>query len=317
MKRCLISLEEVEGDYSIAALKRLDPKLRELQELPYDQGEQLRWAAVQAGKISVQGMQPKFSARLAVQRGAFELVEKGGTYILKPQHLSFPELPENEAFTMLMARRAGLEVPPSGLVRCRDGSRSYFVQRFDRHGKSKLAVEDFGQLAGLAAEHKYQSSIEKVLSLVDRYCSFPLLARQELFRRLLFSFVFGNEDLHLKNLSLISRERRGVLLHELAPNYDLLNTTAVYLAAGRRFDDVEEMALPWQGRKRKMRRRDFVALAEAAGIRPQAQEGAFAWVREAAETAILDLSCAWFSPNLRLAYEQVLVVRLKALEMEG
>lgn len=316
MKLCLISLAAADsGDYSVAALRQLHPKLKSLGILPYDQKQQLQVAATQAGKISVQGMQPKFSASLSLSQASFELVEQGGTYIVKPQHLSFPELPENEAFTMLIARRAGFEVPPSGLLRCSDGTLSYFIQRFDRSGGKKLAVEDFGQLAELPAENKYQSSIEKILALIERYASFPAVAKLEYFRRLVFSFVFGNEDMHLKNLSLISRTRRGVLVHGLSPNYDLLNTTAAYLAAGRRLDDIEEVALPWQGRKRKLRRRDFAALAERAGLSPQSQASAYALAAAAARDAVQLLPGSWLSADLQSRYVEVLRARDEALEL--
>ena len=256
MNRCPITYEEC-GDlpYSRRGLHLLNRKLSHLNPLPMTAAEQRREAIVRAGKISIQGVQPKLSARLSVKSSIFEIVNKGGRYILKPPHSDYPELPENEGLSMHLAALAGMNVPLNGLVYSRDGSLTYFIRRFDRAGRAgKLALEDFAQLSGNDRETKYRYSMERVITLLDRFCTFPAVEKMKLFRRTLFSYLIGNEDMHLKNFSLVRHDGKI----ELAPLYDYLNTTIALQALGSSLDALEELALPVRGRKRNLTRRDLI-----------------------------------------------------------
>ena len=143
-------------------------------------------------------------------------------------------MPENEDLTMRMAGVVGIDVPLHGLVYAKDGSLTYFIKRFDRKGRQeKIAVEDFAQLAGKDRDTKYRSTMEAVVKVLDQFCTFPLIEKARLFKLVLFNFLTGNEDSHLKNFSLMRR----VPIIELSPAYDLLNTTIVIRAQ-------EEIALP-------------------------------------------------------------------------
>ncbi len=233
----------------------LNSRLERLNPFPYTAAQQRRESIRLAGKLSIAGVQPKLSAVLSVKHQTFIPVEKYGNYILKPQHADYPQLPENEAITMNMARVAGLELPLTGLVYSADGSMTYFIRRFDRVGKAgKLAVEDFSQLAGLGRDAKYSYSMEKLSGLLDGYCTFPEVEKNRLFQRVLFCWLTGNDDMHLKNFSVISRAGKV----ELSPLYDCLNTSAVYRLMGRKEEDLDEMALPLGGRKRNITRRILV-----------------------------------------------------------
>ena len=245
MKRCLITYEpfEGDGDYSVSGLKLLDRNVTSLAPLSYTAAEQRQEALERAGKMSIQGVQLKLSAVLRVKAGAFDVVDRNGRFILKPPSLDFPELPENEDLTMRLAAAVGIEVPVHGLVRARDGSLTYFIRRFDREGRSRVPLEDFAQLSGASRETKYESSMEKVAAVVDRFCTFPAIERVKLFERTFFSFLTGNEDMHLKNFSLITR--RGRI--DLAPAYDLLNSTIALKKPQ------EEMALPIRGKAEPVR----------------------------------------------------------------
>jgi serine/threonine-protein kinase HipA len=194
MKRCLITYEtfEGEGDYSMSGLRLLDRNLQSLSALSYTAEEQRREALSRAGKMSIQGVQLKLSAVLAIKAGAFEIVDCNGRFILKPPSHDFPELPEYEDLTMRMAAAVGIEVPLHGLVRSRDQSLTYFVKRFDREGRKRVPLEDFAQLSGATRETKYESSMEKVAAAVDRFCTFPAIERVKLFERTFFSFLTGN-----------------------------------------------------------------------------------------------------------------------------
>jgi len=248
MNRCPISYEEC-GDmkYSSKGLKKLSPKLKVLNDFPYSAEEQIKEALARAAKMSIQGVQPKLSARLNIKNEIFEIVDTGGHYIFKPQTGSYKEVPENEDLTMRLAKLINIEIPLHGLLYSKDGSMTYFIKRFDRVGRNKkIAVEDFAQLSGKDRETKYDSSMEKVVSVIEEFCTFPALEKLRFFNLTLFNFLVGNEDMHLKNFSLIRREMKV----ELSPAYDLLNSTIV-------INSEEELALPLNGKKNKLGKDDF------------------------------------------------------------
>jgi serine/threonine-protein kinase HipA len=250
MNRCPITYEPLpEGaTYSPQGLKLLHLNLRSLAPLEFTAEQQRHEAINRAGKMSIQGLQLKLSAVLRITEGRFEVVNRGGRYILKPQSLDFAELPENEDLTMRMAAAAGIEVPVHGLLRSIDGSFTYFIKRFDREGRDRLPLEDFAQLSGESRDTKYDSSMEKVAAVIEQFCTFPAIERVKLLERTVFSFLVGNEDMHLKNFSLISRAQKV----ELAPAYDFLNTT-IALKNAR-----EELALPLKGKKSQLTRNDLL-----------------------------------------------------------
>ena len=252
MNRCPITYEEIgeNASYSVSGLHLLSRSLDDLQVFPYDMDEQIQLAKEMATKISIQGVQPKISARLDLRQQIFRPVEITGRYILKPQNQLYSYLPENEDLTMKLAAMAGCEVPLHGLLRSKDGSLTYFIKRFDRRGRAeKLPVEDFAQLAGLSRDTKYEYSIEKVIGLIDRYMTFPVIEKVKFFRLFLVNFLLGNEDAHLKNYSVITRFKK----QELSPCYDMINST---LAMEGRAS--EESALPLNGKKRKLTRNDIL-----------------------------------------------------------
>jgi serine/threonine-protein kinase HipA len=250
MNYCPITYEPLPGGaaYSTGGLRQLNRNLKSLAPLEFSAEEQRREAISRAGKMSIQGLQLKLSAVLRVAQGRFEIVDRGGRYMLKPQSADYPELPENEDLTMRMAAVVGIAVPVHGLVRSADRSYTYFIKRFDREGRRRVPQEDFAQLSGASRDTKYDSSMEKVAAIIDRYCTFPAIERVKLWERTLFSFLVGNEDMHLKNFSLVTRQDKVAL----APAYDFLNTTIALKNAK------EELALPLNGKKSKLTRRDLV-----------------------------------------------------------
>lgn len=247
--RCLITNEPWDGPgpYSPEGLRMLDRRLESLAALPYTREQLIEEAAARAVKMSIQGIQPKVSTVLRVTEGRMDLVDNGGRYVVKPPHLIYPELPENEALTMSLAETLGIEVPVHGLLLNADQSRSYFIRRFDRVGHGRQPVEDFAQLSGADRETKYDSSTERLIDVIDRFCTFPALERIKFFDRLLCAYLTGNEDMHLKNWSLVTRDDKV----ELAPGYDLLNSTIPNPKSR------EELALPLHGKKSNLTADDF------------------------------------------------------------
>ncbi len=248
MNRCPITYEDCgKHRYSRRGLALLAPGLTDLHDLPFTAEEQRYEAARRAGRMSIQGVQPKLSAVLDTKAKVFDVVDHGGTFILKPPSSSYPELPENEDLTMRLAAAAGIRVPLHGLLHAKGRTKTYFIRRFDRGRKGKkFAVEDFAQLLQKTRDTKYDSSMEQVARTLE-YCSFPIVESKELFRRTVFCYLVGNEDMHLKNFSLITRDGKTTL----APAYDLLNSSLV-------LSDPEEVALPLNGKKRNLTKNDFL-----------------------------------------------------------
>ena len=250
MNRCPITYELCgEKRYSVKGLRLLSKSLKQLKDLPFSAQEQRREAVIRMKRMSIQGVQPKISAILNTRKATFEVVDQKGKYIIKPQSDVYIQLPENEDVSMRMAKLVGIEVPFHGLIYCKDGSFSYCIKRFDRIGHhKKLAVEDFSQLAGLSRDTKYDFTIEKMIHLIDEYCTFPHIEKIKFFRLILFSFLIGNEDMHIKNFSLITRKNKV----EFSPAYDLLNSTLVLEGSE------EEMALLLSGKRRNFKRRELI-----------------------------------------------------------
>lgn len=251
MNYCPITLEAITDSelYSQKGLHWLSPTLKELKPLDFSAADLRQEAMRRAAKISIQGVQPKLSARLVPSQSQFEIVDKGGTYILKPPSELWPELPANEALTMTLGKTIGLDTPLHGLVYNKDKDFVYFIKRFDRFNKNqKHAVEDFAQLSMLTRETKYRSSMEKVAKIITAYCSFPMKEKIKLFTLTLFSYVVGNEDMHLKNFSIIQKDD----LITISPVYDLLNTSIALESVS------EELALPLHGKKHKLTRDDLL-----------------------------------------------------------
>lgn len=250
MSICPITYENISGSkYSEKGLNKLSPHLKKLTNFPYSVEEQIREAAQRAAKLSIQGVQPKLSAKLNIKDSTFELVDQRGRYILKPQNQIYERLPENEDLTMRLAEAVGIEVPLHGLLYCEDKTFTYFIKRFDRFGhKRKIHVEDFAQLAGRTRETKYDSSMENVAEIIEQMTTFPQVEKLKLLSLLMFSFIIGNEDLHLKNFTLISDN--GVV--QLSPAYDLVNST---IALGK--SATEELALPLNGKKNRLKEADI------------------------------------------------------------
>jgi len=257
-KKCLYCYKELdtEGDFhpscSIQFFGSTEPPtlnytLLEMAELAKE---------VVESSVTVPGVQPKLSlgfiknvlqdgnkGRLTVM-GAL-----GGNYILKPQNEIFPQMPENEHLTMRIAELCGISVVPSTLIRLKSGELSYLTKRIDRtETGEKIHMLDMFQI--LEAFDKYKNSVEKVGKAVAEHSSNTLLDLLRLFEVVLFCYITGNNDMHLKNFSLLLSNQNWTL----APAYDLLNVS-LHIS-----EDTEETALTIGGKKRKLTKSDFVNL---------------------------------------------------------
>lgn len=304
--KCPISYIETDSKYSIDGLKAINRSLKELHDLPYTR-EELRFeAAARSEKMSIQGVQPKLSAKLSLKDGILELCDRGGQYILKPQSVDYPELPENEDLTMRLAKTYGLEVPLHFMIYGKDGSLTYVIKRFDRKGKNKkLSVEDFAQLSGATRDTKYRSSMEQVAKIIEKYCTFPQVEKEKLFKLTLFSFITGNEDMHLKNFSLIYEGGKV----QLSPVYDLLNTTIAIP------NPIEELALPLRAKKNKITKSDLIDYfaAERLGLNDKVINKAVSSLQSAVSEWETLVKASFLSDNMKDKYLQLLIERQQRL----
>ncbi len=204
--------------------------------------------------VSVPGVQAKLSLHLehaAAGPDRLTLVGLEGDYILKLQTATYPELPESEHFTMMLARRCGLATAAFGLVPLASGACAYLTRRMDRENGIK-AMEDFCQLTERPTEKKYFGSYEQIGKLIRRYARFGGVDALRFFEEVLFCYLTGNNDMHLKNFSLL-REPDGAW--NLSPAYDLV-PVQIHLPK-----DSEELALTLNGKKRRLVSDDFAAFA--------------------------------------------------------
>lgn len=308
MKHCPITYEIIkeEEHYSQKGLRLLASQLKNLAPLEFSAVELRQEAVNRAGKMSVQGVQTKLSAQLKIKEGRFDLVDQYGHYILKPQSEYYPELPENEAITMTLAASIGLDIPVHGLVYSKDNSMTYFVKRFDRVGHNKkLAQEDFAQLSGSDRYKKYDSSMEKVAAIISNFCTFPTIERVKLFKLTVFNYLIGNEDMHLKNFSLITRDN----IITLSPAYDLLNTTIAQK------NSQEELALPLNGKKRNLTKRDFFDYfaVERLGLNQNIINGIKRDIQRSVPHWNVLIGCSFLSKSMQEKYLNVLEGRYQHL----
>ncbi len=214
--------------------------------------------------FTVPGVQKKLSLHLSDEKKPrLTIVNHPTGYILKPQVTEFEALPEAEQLAMSMAERAGIATVPHALIKVKD-TYAYITKRIDRifckdSNVRMLAMEDFCQLDLRLTQDKYRGSYERCAKVIMRYSSREGLDMTELYIRLVFSFLIGNSDMHLKNFSLIEtaeNSRRYIL----SPAYDLLPVNIIMP------EDSEQFALPMNGKKTNIRRRDFLIFAESCAI---------------------------------------------------
>lgn len=222
-------------------------------------------------QTAVTGVQAKLSLHITGNSKAgteprFTIVGLWGGYILKPPSALFPQLPEVEDVTMHLAQIAKIKTAPHSLIRLQSGKLAYVTKRIDRTKKGKLAMEDMCQLTERLTEDKYQGSYEQIGKAIQKYSVNPGLDVVNFFELVLFSFLTGNADMHLKNFSLLEQQGLGMTL---SPAYDLVNTALVNPA------DEEEMALTLNGRKKKLNRQDFVAAMNTLKVDQKQQENIF------------------------------------------
>ena len=249
-------------------------------EFPYSDEEINEMARrLVASRVSVCGVQPKLSVHLACDSGdspRITIVGFEGNYILKLPSKDYPWLIESEHLTMSLARKCGIRTADFSLASLSGGRRAYVTRRMDRTPHVKH-MEDFCQLTERLTERKYFGSYEQIARKIRLYSSSGGADVVRFFEVVLFSFLTGNSDMHLKNFSLL-REDDGSW--HLADAYDLLPVKMLMP------DDTEDMALTLNGKKARIDGGDFRTFAKTIGLNERQTANAVSRVADALASGI-------------------------------
>lgn len=249
-ERCLINLSqlkesELKTGYSTKGIKHLLGSLKVALSLPFTRSQFIQELPEHQKGMSISGYQPKLSLRL--ERGELVVVSNDGTYILKPSPEEYPHLAENEHATLCVMQRLKFDVPPFGLMPFKhDDNRpdelTFVIKRYDRLGadKTRLHQEQLDGAMGLGDKYgninnKKAISYEKAAKFLNNSVSSSLKSKRDLFLRIVYAYVLGNNDFHLRNLGIIHPE---VGSSYLAPVYDFISVVPYPAAFG------EYLALP-------------------------------------------------------------------------
>lgn len=299
MKRCLYCYQLL-GDESLNYHSSCSKKFFGTTVAPlldYNNNEiaQLGLKVV-SSKIAVTGVQAKVSLHIGLW----------GEYILKPQTEHYRKLPEVEDLTMHLAQLAKISTVQHSLIPLKDGSMAYITKRVDREKGKKIAMEDMCQLTEHLTEYKYKGSYEQIAKTILRYSANPVLDEVRFYEQLLFSFLTGNADMHLKNFSLIKDSAQGFVL---MPAYDMVATTLVNKM------DKEELALTLNAKKRKLRREDFIISFSHNEINTKQIDRIFARFAKIIPTWFEFISISFLPEDMKLEYIDLIKDRAKRLKI--
>ena len=307
---CYQPLSEKEVDFHASCSKKIFGSAT-APELPYDES-QMKDLALQViqSQMTVTGVQPKLSLNLTdgetkKESKRFTIVGLWGNYILKPPAERYHQMPEVEDLTMHLAEIAKINIVPHSLIRLKSGQLAYITKRIDRVDKQKLHMEDMCQLTERQTEHKYLASYEQVAKAILKYSTNPGLDLVNFSELVLFSFLTGNADMHLKNFSLIYDPTNGPVL---SPAYDMLSTVLVNPK------DDEDLALNLNGRKKKINRKDFESAFSTMKLNAKQQNNIFAKMENIKNKCIDFIQISFLSSNFKEKYIQLINERFDRIK---
>ena len=268
--------------------------------------EQLVNSTVNKG-LTVPGVQKKLSLHLHSEgrNARLTIVDYPTGFILKPQSDDFGHLPEAEFITMKMASKAKIKTVSNALI-YNNGKYAYITKRIDRLDKQLFAMEDFCQLSGRLTEDKYKGSYENCGKIITRYSRNVGIDNADFFYRLLFCFLTGNSDMHLKNFSLIE-DKAGSRVFGLSAAYDLLPVNVILPT------DKEQAALTLNGKKRNLRRKDFLALADNLGISEKTSIGLIKQLLKFKGIFFEMVNCSYIPEDMKASFTELIEKRAGTL----
>lgn len=306
MMRCLLCYQLLSGndkDYHSKCI-RSTFGLNDLPQISLDETDLKLYAQrMVSSNMAITGVQPKLSLWLEKSKTnlRFTVVDQKSDYIIKPQSTAFTALPENEDLCMHLAQEFGIKTAVHGLVRLQSGSLAYLTKRFDREGSKRISCEDLCQLTETLTEHKYRSSYEKTGKAIKKYSYISGMDLLRFFELVLFSYISGNADMHLKNFSMIENEDGGF---SLSPAYDLVSTHLVIRNEG------EQMSLTLNGKRNKLSVVDFVALGTSLGLSEKQIQNTLNRFSQKVEKAYWWIENSFLPEDHKLHLKELLAARL-------
>lgn len=313
MDRCLYcykELEERQKDFHPRCAKKIFGSTI-APVLPYTRGQISELATeVIRSQTTLTGVQPKLSLDInkgqAEETRRFTIVGLWGRYILKPQTDAFRSLPEVEDLTMHLAELAKIKVVPHSLIRFADGELCYITKRIDRGTRGeKYPMEDMCQLSERLTEYKYKGSYEQIAKLIAKYSTTPKLDVVNFWEQVIFSWITGNADMHLKNFSLYQPQNGNCTL---TPGYDMLSTALVMS------EDNEELALTLNGKKRKIKPSDFQIAMRSTGLEGKIIENIFAKFTKALNEWLEFIDISFLPADMKKQYKELLKEQVSLIQ---
>lgn len=258
-------------------------------------------------QVTIPGVQAKISLDLDKAKSKdsrFTIVGLWGRFILKPPVNHYPAMPEIEHLTMRMAKEIGINTVPHALIRFKSGELAYLSRRIDRPDSGeKIHMEDMCQLTNRMTDDKYKGSMEKIGQYIRNNCSNSMLDVIRFFEVALFSFITGNADMHLKNFSIWYPQKNSI---ELTPAYDMLSTRLLIPVS----QDPEEMALTVNGKKKDIKKKDFVALGDRIGLKQKQIENTFSRITNAREKMLELIRLSFLKDEIKKEYAELIQSRM-------
>ncbi|MBO7445842.1 MAG: HipA domain-containing protein [Bacteroidales bacterium] len=313
MAKCLYCYKELEEgmvDFHPQCAKRFFGTTT-VPKFPYHHSEIKDLAKdVIRSQTAITGVQAKLSMDIEKlqHESRFTIVGLWGRFILKPQTELYPNLPELEDLTMHLAEIAKIQVVPHTLVRFADGQLCYLTRRIDRAAKGeKIPMEDMCQLSEKLTENKYRGSYEQIAKLIMRYSAAPKLDLARFWEIVLFSWITGNSDMHLKNFSLYAPIQGKP---QLAPAYDMLSTLLVMPS------DTEELALTLNAKKKKISLQDFQKAAFTIGLEEKVFQNILRKFNAVMNNWFDFIDQSFLTQEMKMAYIQMIANRMNRLYNE-
>lgn len=259
--------------------------------------------------VTIPGVQPKLS--MGIIKDVLDDVTKGrmtildaldGLFILKPQNENYPFMPENEHLSMRLAELFGINVVPSTLIRLASNELCYLTKRIDRTDENKkIHMIDFLQI--LELEDKYMGTMEQVGKKIGELSEHVLLDKLRFFELAVFNFLIGNNDMHLKNFSMIHSDNGWVF----SPAYDLLNVKVILPS------DKDELALLLGGKKKNHSRAYFERFGDQLKLNHKQIQSVFRRIEGWLPKAQQLINKSFLPEDLKVEYLEVVVTQVAKL----
>jgi serine/threonine-protein kinase HipA len=275
--------------------------------------------------ISISGVQEKYS--LLLRKNDLALTALKGSHILKPipaERLELvQDMPANEHVTMQIARQLyNIKTASCGIIFFSDGSPAYITRRFDyKPDGSKYQIEDFATLLGKTPEkeqdnYKYNASYLDIADLILRYVPAATVELIRFFRLVVFNYLFGNGDAHLKNFALMESDQGDYLL---SPAYDLM-CTALHiedssLALHNGLYDGDRAERPYLNFG-TYTYGSFMLFAKKINIQPAIAEAIIEESLKAVYTAFQFVDRSFLTVEAKSKYKEIIGERHKFLQMK-